>query len=195
MADDFEIYSNIKAKDINYLSRDFTSFKASMVEHIKSYFPGTYTDFSSNSTGMMFVELYRMLGDVLSYYIDYQFKESFLQYATERKNILTLANYLGYKPSPARPASTLLTVMHVVPAKLNDEGQNIPDMKYALNIKSRMEVRSTANPDVVFRTTNTIQFGENTESPLEISVFERDISSQPTFYLLKKQAHATSGTF
>lgn len=195
MADDFEIYSNIKAKDINYLSRDFASFKASMVEHIKSYFPGTYTDFSSNSTGMMFVELAAYVGDVLSYYIDYQFKESFLQYATERKNILTLANYLGYKPSPARPASTLLTVMHVVPAKLNDEGQNIPDMKYALNIKSGMEVRSTANPDVVFRTTNSIQFGENTaESPLEISVFERDSSSQPTFYLLKKQAHATSGT-
>lgn len=194
MADDFQIYSNIKAKDINYLSRDFDSFKASLTEHIKSYYPGTYTDFSENSTGMMFVELASYVGDVLSYYIDYQFKESFLQYATERKNILTLANYLGYKPSPARPASTMLTVMHVVPSKLNDEGKNVPDLKYALNIKSGMEVRSAANPDVVFRTTNSIQFGENTvESPLEISVFERDSSSQPTFYLLKKTAHATSG--
>ena len=194
MADDFQIYSNIKAKDINYLSRDFDSFKTSLTEHIKSYYPGTYTDFSENSTGMMFVELASYVGDVLSYYIDYQFKESFLQYATERKNILTLANYLGYKPSPARPASTMLTVMHVVPSKLSDDGKNIPDFKYALNIKSGMEVRSSSNPDVVFRTTNSIQFGENTvDSPLEISVFERDSSSQPTFYLLKKTAHATSG--
>ncbi len=192
---EFEIYSNIKAKDINYLGRDFDSFKKNLVQYVKTYFPGTYTDFSENSTGMMFIELASYVGDVLSFYIDYQFKESFLQYATERKNILTLANYLGYKPMPSKPASTQLTAMHIVPSRLDAEGKNVPDMRYALNIQSGMEVRSTSNTEVVFRTNNSIQFQENTtEAPLEISVYERDTSGQPTFYLLKKFAYATSGS-
>ena len=112
-----------KDKDINYLSRDFASFKENLVQYTKTYFPGTYTDFSENSTGMMFLELASYVGDVLSYYIDYQFKESFLQYATERKNILTLANYLGYKPSASKPASTIVDIMHIVPSKLDEDGK------------------------------------------------------------------------
>ena len=195
MATDLDIYSNIKGKEINYLSRDFNSFKNNLVQYIKSYFPGTYRDFSENSTGMMFVELASYVGDVLSYYIDYQFKEGFLPYASERKNIMTLANYLGYKPKPAVPASTTLDVMQLVPSKLDASGKNVPDMRFALNIESGMEVRSSENPDSIFKTTNSINFSENREdSPLEITVFERDSAGQASFYMLKKTAHASSGT-
>ena len=91
-------YTN--SRDINYLSKDFDSFKSNLVDYVKNYFPGTYKDFSENSTGMMFIELASYVGDVLSYYIDYQFKEGFMQYASERKNVVALANYLGYKIKP-----------------------------------------------------------------------------------------------
>lgn len=195
MSTDLDIFGNKKGKDINYLSRDFNSFKTSLVQYIKSYFPGSYKDFSENSTGMMFVELSAYVGDVLSYYIDYQFKEGFLQYASERKNIMTLAGYLGYKPKPSVPASTKIEVMHIVPSKLDNQGKNIPDMRYALNIEPGMEVRSSENADIVFRTTQPIVFAENTqESPLTIKVFQRDTAGQPVYYLLKKLAHVSSGT-
>lgn len=190
-----DIFGNTKGKDINYLSRDFNSFKTNLVQYIKSYYPGSYSDFSENSTGMMFVELTAYVGDVLSYYIDYQFKEGFLQFASERKNIMTLANYLGYRPKPAVPASTNVEIMHIVPARLDNKGKNIPDMRYSLNIEPGMEVRSNDNADVVFRTTQAISFAENSpDSPLTIKVFERDTSGQPVYYLLKKIAHVSSGT-
>jgi hypothetical protein len=195
MATDMDIFGNTKGKDINYLSRDFNSFKTNLVQYIKSYYPGSYSDFSENSTGMMFVELTAYVGDVLSYYIDYQFKEGFLQFASERKNIMTLANYLGYRPKPAVPASTNVEIMHIVPARLDNKGKNIPDMRYALNIEPGLEVRSNDNADVVFRTTQATSFAENSpDSPLTIKVFERDTSGQPVYYLLKKIAHASSGT-
>lgn len=144
---------------------------------------------------MMFVELSAYVGDVLSYYIDYQFKEGFLQYASERNNIMTLSGYLGYKPKPSVPASTNISVMHIVPSKLDNTGKNIPDMKYALNIEAGMEVRSGDNSDIVFRTTQPIIFAENSQdSPLTIKVFQRDSSGQPVYYLLKKLAHVSSGT-
>lgn len=191
-----EIYK-LKAetkKDINYSGKDFNSFKKHLVEYAKSYFPSSYGDFSENSTGMMFIELASYVGDVLSYYIDHQFKEGFLQYASERKNIINLANYLGYKVRTSTAASTELEVFQLVPSKISDDGNIEPDYKYALNIQEGMEIGSSVN-SITFKTTNAINFNENSKfSPTEVSVYERDNIGQPTFYLLKKRSIASAGT-
>ena len=50
------------SRDINYLGKDFNSFKKNLVRYAKSYFPKTYKDFSENSTGMMFIELAILCG-------------------------------------------------------------------------------------------------------------------------------------
>ena len=182
------------SRDINYLSKDFDSFKSNLVDYVKNYFPGTYKDFSENSTGMMFIELASYVGDVLSYYIDYQFKEGFMQYASERKNVVALANYLGYKTKPVTSATTQLDVMHLVPSKIDESGRNVPDMKYALNIQEGMQILSNSDSSVAFRTTDTINFADkSTTNPTKIQVFQRDANGQPTFYLLKKSVSASAG--
>ena len=61
-------------KDIKYLGKDFDGLKSSLLEFAKTYYPSTYKDFSDASTGMMFIDMAAYVGDVLSYYIDYQFK-------------------------------------------------------------------------------------------------------------------------
>ena len=188
-------YSEITSgKDINYLSKDFNSFKQNLVEYVKSYYPGTYKDFSENSTGMMFIELASYVGDVLSYYIDYQFKEGFMQYASERNNVVTLANYLGYKPKPSTAAATDLDIMQLVPSKIEDDGRNVPDMKFALNIRPGMEVLPDGAGGT-FRTLDSVNFAEEDPTrPTEIQVFQRDGNGQPTFYLLKKVIRASAGS-
>ena len=110
MANDIYQSASASKKDINYTGKDFNSFKKNLVEYAKSYFSSTYRDFSENSSGMMFIELASYVGDVLSYYIDHQFKEGFLQYSSERKNIINLANYLGYKIRTSVSATTELEV-------------------------------------------------------------------------------------
>ena len=62
-------------RDIKYLNKDFSQLKSSLTEFAKTYYPNSYKDFSEASTGMMFIEMAAYVGDVLSYYIDYQFKE------------------------------------------------------------------------------------------------------------------------
>ena len=182
-------------KEIDYMSKDFNSFKSSLVNYTKSYFSESYKDFSENSTGMMFIDLASYVGDVLSYYIDYQFKESFMQYASERKNIVTLANYLGYKIKTSVASTTNLEVFQIVPSKINNNGENEPDFKYALNIREGMEVTSRGGSSTKFRTLNPISFAENNQSSkTNISVYERDSFGQPTFYLLQKNVLASSGT-
>ena len=79
-------------KDIKYLNKDFSGFRDSLVEFAKNYFPDTYNDFNETSPGMMFIEMSSYVGDVLSYYTDYQLRESLLSQAQERANILDIAN-------------------------------------------------------------------------------------------------------
>ena len=135
------------------------------------------------------------VGDVLSYYIDHQFKEGFLQYSSERKNIINLANYLGYKIRTSVSATTELEVFQLVPSKVGLNGKMEPDYKYALNIQEGMEVGSSDGNASTFRTLSAVNFNENKkDSPREVSVYERDSIGQPTFYLLRKRCLASAGT-
>ena len=185
------------SRDINYLGKDFNAFRRNLVEYSKSYFPKTYKDFSENSTGMMFIEMASYVGDVLSYYIDYQFKEGFIQHAEERKNVNTLANYLGYSPKPSAAALVELEIYQLVPAIADPtSGAMVPDYKYALNILAGMEVQSADTTPVIFRTLDPVNFTENSnENPRTVEVYDRDNNtSQPTFYLLKKVVMASAGS-
>ncbi len=70
-------------RDIKYINRDFGSLRQSLINFSKTYFPSTYNDFTPSSPGMMFMEMSSYVGDVLSFYQDNQFQETFLQYARE----------------------------------------------------------------------------------------------------------------
>ena len=139
-------------KEINYLSKDFDSFKENLVNYIKTYYSKTYKDFSENSTGMMFVDLVSYVGDVLSYYIDNQFKESLLSFAEEKRTVYNMAQSLGYKPKLATPSTTDLDVFQTVPAISSGTGASYsvkPDLRYSMVIQSGMEVSSDSGINFV----------------------------------------------
>ena len=82
-------------KDVRYLNRDFSSFKQALTDFAKTYFPNTANDFSDASPGTMFIELASYVGDVLSFYTDAQLKESFINLASNKTNLITHAQNLG----------------------------------------------------------------------------------------------------
>ena len=86
-----------KVSNVNYLNKDFSSLKSSLIEYAKTYFPNTYRDFNETSPGMMLIELSAYVGDVLSYYIDQQYKEMLLPLAEEKKSVINLSKGFGYK--------------------------------------------------------------------------------------------------
>jgi len=178
-------------RDINYLNKDFTSFRNNLIEYAKVYFPKTYSDFNEASPGMMFIEMASYIGDVLSYYIDDSLKESFMLYAEDKSNVLGLATYLGYKTKVTTPALVEISVYQLVPA-VGSGVNNTPDSRYYLRIKEGMLVESTTT-NALFRTTELLDFA--VEDAREISVHEKDgITNEPVFYLVKKKIKAISGT-
>lgn len=179
-------------KDVKYLNKDFASFKTALIEYSKNYFPKTYKDFSESSPGTMFIEQAAYVGDVLSYYIDYQFKESLLQYSEERKNVLALAKYLGYKTTPTKSSITEIELFQLVPSKVDTDGNYIPDEKYCLSIKENMQLIN--NSDQNFIISDPVDFTLDTKfSPREVSVYSRDSLGIPQFFLLRKTAKAFAG--
>ena len=66
-------------RDIRYIDRDFNTLRNNLIQYSKTYFPDTYNDFSETSTGMLFIEMASYVWDVLSFYLDNQIQETFIQ--------------------------------------------------------------------------------------------------------------------
>ena len=182
-----------KARNINYLNREFNDFRNSLVEYSKAYFPNTYNDFTDTSTGMLFMEMASYVGDVLSFYLDNQIQETFIQYARQTENIYNLAYFLGYKPKVTTAASVEIDFYQQLPAKL-DGGVTIPDYDYCLRIPENTPITANYDASIKFLTQDVVDFSHSSSlDPTEISVYELS-GTQPTYYLLKKTRKAISAT-
>jgi hypothetical protein len=182
------------SKNISYLGKDFNDFKQNLVNLSKVYFPNTYKDFSAASPGMMFIEQFSYVGDVLSYYTDQQFMESNILFSEERKNIVNLSRALGYRINATTPASTDIEIFQMVPSITNTDGSVSPDMSYAETILDGMEIVSNSDNTIFYRTLFPVDFTVDTNAdPLTISVYSRDDNNKPTFYLLRKTIKASAG--
>jgi len=89
---------------IKYTDRDFESIKESLVNYAKRYYPTIYQDFNEASFGSLMLDTVSYVGDILSFYLDYQANESFLSTAAEFDNIIRLGRQLGYKYKGAASA-------------------------------------------------------------------------------------------
>jgi len=182
------------SKQIQYLNKDFDDFKLKLLEFAQTYYPDTYNDFSENSAGLMLVEMAAYVGDVLSFYTDNQIQENFLQFAKQRKNLLSLAYTHGYFPQVTNAATTDVDIFQIVPAS-TDSGRVQPDFNYAMILSEGAQIQSQTNTSVNFYLENKVDFTTSGSfDPTDISVYSLGSDNNPNFYLLKKKAAATAGT-
>ena len=132
-------------KNISYLNKNFTQFKASLIEFAKNYFPNTYTDFSEASPGTMFIEMASYVGDVLSFYTDTQIQENFVLTAVEKQNLLNMAYSLGYRPKSSYAAVATVDFYQTLPSTTALDGTVSPDFNYSLQIPANTVINSSNN--------------------------------------------------
>jgi hypothetical protein len=182
-----------KRKNIQYINRDFNELRASLVDYAKTYFPTTYNDFTPASPGMMFMEMAAYVGDVLSFYLDNQVQETYLQYARQTNNLYELAYMFGYKPNVTQVATTAIDFYQQLPAKLSGSDY-VPDFDYSLFINQNSQVTSVSNTGVSFLVEDPIDFSVSSSGdPTEITVFSLT-GGNPNYFLLKKTRKAISST-
>lgn len=180
--------------DIKYINKDFKSFKDALVEYAKAYYPTTYNDFTVSSPGTMFIDMASYVGDVLSFYLDNQLQETFLEYAKQQGNLYALAYMLGYKPKVTSAAVVSLDIYQQLPA-ITVNGSRRPDFTYALIVEEGMQIQSNVNNSNFFYIPEKVDFALSSSlSPTEINVYTTNTTTGlPTSYLLKKNTQGISG--
>ena len=182
---------NNDVRTFKYLSKDFSSYKKNLLEFAENYFPEHFNDFDAGNPSMMFLEMIAYVGDVLSFYTDTQIQETFLMLARDRNSIFNIAYAMGYKPKITSAASVNLDITQLVPSKLNESDEYIPDYEYAVNLRATSTFKSTENVDFTLVNDCNFQFSSSL-SPTSSSIYQYNASGLPEYYLLKKQATAIS---
>lgn len=180
-------------RDIRYIDRDFNSFRNALVNYSKTYFPNTYNDFTDTSTGMLFMEMASYVGDVLSFYLDNQIQETFIQKARQQENLYQMAYLLGYKPKVTTASSVNIDFYQQLPAK-QVGGEYVPDFDYAMIIPENTQITSNLDNNQNFIIEDVVDFSASGSlNPTEISVFQIS-GNNPTYFLIKKTRKAISST-
>lgn len=95
----------------NFASRDYNTIKADLLARADRIVP-EWTDRDPSDFGMMLVDMWASMGDVLHYYADRAASEAFLETATQRESVLAIANLLDYKPKGRSSAQAEVTVQN-----------------------------------------------------------------------------------
>jgi len=173
-------------KLIKYTDRDFSSIKDSLVQYTKRYYPDVFRDFSEASFGSLMLDTVAYAGDILSFYLDYQTNESFLNTAIEYNNILKLGEQVGYK-QPLRPNSFGLVSLYILaPVDANGVG---PDTDYLPILANG--TKFSADGGEVFTLIEDVDFG-NPNNEIVVATSNTG-DGAPTAYAVKTYGRVISG--
>jgi hypothetical protein len=135
---------------INYSSRNFVDIRTDLINMVRQYYSEFFNDFNDASIGLMLLELNAAVGDMLSHNTDRMFQETQIDYAQERKSILSLARTFGLKVPGKRPSVTIVDFTVTVPTF----GDTF-DVSYAPIIRIGSQVTGAGK---VFETMSDIDF-------------------------------------
>jgi len=173
---------------INYTARNFSSIKDELISYTKRYYPNTFKDFSEASFGSLMIDMVSYVGDIMSFYLDYQANESFLQTAIEYNNIVNLARQLGYKFDASPTAHGVASFYILVPAATSGGG---PDPAYFPVLKRGAIMNSESGNSYILA--QDVNFGDTFN---KITVGRvNNATGAPINYAVKAYGRIISGDF
>lgn len=175
----------LKKVPINYTSRDFQSIKTDLLEYAKRYYPDTYQDFREASFGSLMLDTVSYVGDILSFYLDYQVNESFLNTATDTQNVIRLARQFGYKYQGRSSTYGTATFFILIPAT----SYGTPDFSYS-PILEKGSTFSSINGET-FSLIDDVNFSDTSNQIVVARV--DNTTGIPTRYAIKAYGNVVSG--
>jgi hypothetical protein len=177
-----------KTPAINYTNRDFSSIRGDLTQIAERFYPDTFQDFSEASFGAMMLDAVAYVGDQLSFYLDYNVNESFLDTSYQLDNIIRHGRIMGYKDS-GRPSVYGTVALYVlVPASETGLG---PEQNYIPVVKRGTRFSSTSGQSFVL--TDDVDMSIST-NPVVVARTNAT-SGAPTYYAIKAYGKVVSGFF
>lgn len=94
----------------DFKAYDFVSLREALLNHIQTNYPEDFNDFINSSEYVALVDMMAFMGQNLAFRADLNVRETFLETAEVRGNVLSRARQLGYKPFRNGAASGFLRV-------------------------------------------------------------------------------------
>jgi len=175
-----------KKPAIKYTSRDFESIREDLTNYAKRYYPSTYQDFNEASFGSLMLDTVAYVGDILSFYLDYQANESFLSTAIEYDNVLKLAKQSGYSLGTTSSSTGLVTLYVLLPAQAVGTG---PDTTYMPILQRGSRFASTTGS--TFTLLEDVDFSHPNNQVVVANVNSQ--TGVPTHYAIRAKGRVVSG--
>jgi hypothetical protein len=171
---------------INYTNREFEGIRRDLLQIAERHYPDTFRDFSEASFGAMMVDNLAYVGDQLSFYLDYNVNETFLDTSYQYENIVRHGRALGYKETGRASTYGRVALFILIPASpsgLGPDRRYIPILKKGSSFSSRngLNFMLTENVDFAAPRTQVIAARTNTTT------------GAPTYYAIKTYGNVVSG--
>ena len=170
---------------IDYTARDFSSIRSELTNYVKRYYPGSYKDFNEASFGSLMVDLTSYVGDMLSFYLDYQANESFIQTALEFDNIIKIAKQMGFNYGGIPTSHGEVSFFVTIPASSTGGS---PNTSYLPIIKRGSTVSTPGG--AVFTLAEDVNFSDNAQM---VVATVNDTTGIPLTYAARKTGRVISG--
>lgn len=175
---------------VNYLSRDFATLREDLISFAKQYHSDKFAFFNDANPDMMYLEMVAYVGDVLSFYTDKTFNESFLTTALARESLVRIANDLGFFEFGPTPSQTQVILSINVPFVPDGSNGNVkPDPDLLIAIESGMAL--AADNGQQFEILEEVNFANARNRRI---IPNLDSNNQIIDYTIEKTAVAKAGT-
>jgi len=112
VAEDWKrVYQSFRNAD--FQSYDFDNLRRTMISYLRTNYPEDFNDYIESSEYLSLIDLIAFLGQNISFRIDLNARENFLELAERRESVLRLARLLSYNPKRNQAAQGLLKVTSI----------------------------------------------------------------------------------
>ena len=177
-----------KIVPIDYTHREFNTIRDDLLEIAERLYPNTFRDWSEASFGALMIDAVAYVGDQLSFYLDYNVNESFLDTAYQYSNVIRHGRILGYKFQENPSSYGTVAMFILVPASSVGLG---PDINYIPIVNKGTQFTSETGLNFVL--TENVDFSD-TSNPVVVATVDSSTGA-PTYYAIKATGNVVSGFF
>ena len=136
-----KIYQAFQQAD--FKSYDFETLRRTMVAYLRENYPDDFNDFVESSEYVALIDLIAYISQALSFRVDLNARENFLETAERRNSILRLARLINYNAKRNRPATGLLKIDSISTTQdvLDSSGTNLANSTVIWNDSANANYR------------------------------------------------------
>jgi len=117
------IYQTFRNAD--FKSYDFDNLRRTMINYLRENYPEDFNDYIESSEYIALIDLIAFLGQNISYRVDLNARDNFIELAERRESVLRHARLLSYNPKRNKPANGLLKIVSVSTTESIIDSNNI----------------------------------------------------------------------